>query len=157
MSSTESKGLQLIREMNIVRAALKIEPLAALVIPGWPQHLSVSDALREAWGAAAFADAIDVDGTKVISLAYPDAETAQHVGEATGQPFNGRDVALAEALDSLSIADTFGLVFAAQGSEPGSWKLAGWIEPTDADHSLWHLHKLPGDLYPAGHEPGRAP
>ena len=31
--------------------------------------------------------------------------------------------------------------------------LRGWIEPTDADPSVWNLHLMPGHEYPQGHGP----
>ncbi len=153
MTGTEGKGLQLLTHVNLTRSALGLEPLAVIPVARWPEFMSVSDAITEALGAVGSGDPMEVNSKRVMSVAYRDDETARRVAAATGLPYDGAAVAAPDALDSLSIADTFGLVFVGPDSDSEHWKLTGWIEPTDQNQSVWNLHKLPGDLHPPGHEP----
>jgi hypothetical protein len=143
------KGALLLEAVNRCRHALGF-PVISGVRVGSCEH----DA-RVGCVECAIAQAMDcsigVDlATGRYELQFTDRERVAQVAESLGDGnvLESGGVAAPEALDSLLIADAFGLIFRGQDG-----CLKGWIEPTDDDQSLWDLFLMPGYVYPPGSEP----
>ncbi len=149
------KGLQLINEINAIRACRSEAPIARISLAG---ALSREDRcpLESIIGAEVTLGSCP-EWAKRCLLRFDDIALARAVAAEIGRPHasDRPEVLAPDAIDSFVIALAFGLVF-----EDDDGFLRGWIEPTDGDPSVWDLHLMPGEKYPPGHEPaadGREP
>jgi hypothetical protein len=142
-----NKGQLLLAEVNIIRMVFGLDPVGRIAAEpgacGCPEC-----SLRHSIPCL-----IDADDPAIFNgdwrLQFADADLAVQVGAALGQPIDYKHAAVmaTDAICSISIAQMFGLIFCRWGV------VAGWVEPTDEDQSVWDVHLLPGECYPPGHEP----
>jgi hypothetical protein len=143
------KGPALLNDVNEIRACLGKAPIARISLEGMHPHDPNYCAAALSTGALV-ASSTYPEWSHRFALRFSDMATTQAVGAALGQPVasDRPEVLAPDPGESLVIAVHFGLFF-----ETPDGFLKGWIEPTEDDASVWDLHLMPGELYPAGHAP----
>jgi hypothetical protein len=142
-----TKGLQLLAEVNIIRAILGRDPIGKIPIIG-AARAGGACAIAHSAGCGA-TNGMTTDWRRALTLKFGDENTTEAAARSLGQPFNADycEVLAPEPMKSFDLASHFGLIFVRENT------LQGWIDPRDADPTTWDLHLMPGVLYPPGHEP----
>jgi hypothetical protein len=143
------KGLELLNEINSIRACRGKAPIARISLPGTLPNDPLRCPVAAATGATVTCGS-HPEWLKRFVLVFDEVEVARAVSAQIGQPCapDEPEVLASDAMVSFLCAIHFGLVF-----DDADGFLKGWIEPSDDDPSIWDLHLMPGVAYPRGHEP----
>lgn len=146
------KGQEVLDAINAVRSTVGLGPLGAIELEGSGHNdraLCVTCALNAA-AQCNITVGCEPGTCRTRVFRFDEHDRAVLVAAATGVPVSLEEpeAATPMALDSLCIADAYGLTFV---DDVG--RLRGWIEPSDDDPTRWDLHLMPGYGYPPGHSP----
>jgi hypothetical protein len=143
------KGLNLLNDINSIRACQGKSPIARISLPGTlpddPRRCPVASA-----SGATVTVGTDPRWLDRFILRFDCIAVARAVAVEIAQPHTSDrpEVLAPDAFVSLAYAVHHGLIF----EDPDGF-LRGWMEPTDSDPSVWDLHLMPGQRYPKGHAP----
>lgn len=143
------KGLDLLNDINAIRACQGKPPIARIALPGTVPDDPARCPVASLTNALVTVGSSD-PWVKRFVLRFGHMAIAEDVAAELGQP-NAPDmpeVLAPDAVVSLACALHYGLVF-----EDAQGFLTGWIEPIDADQGVWDLHLMPGQSHPPGHAP----
>lgn len=141
------KGLQLLNNVNAIRACRGKPPIARISLCGTCPDDPLRCPVASVTGAAVSVGSHPL-WLKRFVLRVADSEIARAIAGTIGQACapDRPEVLAPDAIVSFVCAVHYGLAF-----EDADGFLKGWIEPTDNDPSVWDLHLMPGEPYPPGH------